>query len=95
MCVAVVCIEARFSHIQSHMFICMYACMYVCTLCSYVCRYLCILWKFFQVIFPYDFEYQRMFYGLTLEEIREREKSCHYPPRLQINCQQIDALKSL
>ena len=36
-----------------------------------------------------------MFYGLTLEEIKDREKSCHYPPRLQIKCQQIGAFKAL
>ena len=44
-----------------------------------------------------DFEYWRIFKGLTAKEIREREESFEYPPRLQLTCDQIksDASKSL
>ena len=36
-----------------------------------------------------------MFHGLTVEEIREQEEQFEYPPRLQIDCQQIDPSKPL
>ena len=42
-----------------------------------------------------DFEYRRIFHGLTVEEIREREERFEYPPRLQIDCQQNDSSKPL
>ena len=42
-----------------------------------------------------DFEYWEIFRGLTVEQIREREESFEYPPRLQITCAQIDNSKSL
>ena len=44
-----------------------------------------------------DFEYWRIFQGLNVEEIKEREESFEYPPRLQLTCDQIksDASKSL
>ena len=32
---------------------------------------------------------------MTVEEIREREEQFEYPPRLQIDCQQIDPSKPL
>ena len=42
-----------------------------------------------------DFEYWKIFSGLTIEQIREREESLEYPPRLQIKCEQIDASQPL
>ena len=36
-----------------------------------------------------------MFSGLSVEQIKEREESCDYPPRLQIKCKQINISKSL
>ena len=48
-----------------------------------------------QVTHLRDFEYWKIFSGLTIEEIREREKCYEYPPRLQIHCKQIDFSKSL
>ena len=42
-----------------------------------------------------DFKYWRIFHGLTVEQIREREELCEYPPRLQIKCKPFDAAKSL
>lgn len=39
-----------------------------------------------------DFEYWRIFSGLTRDEIKKREGSCEYPPRLQIECKQITNL---
>ena len=42
-----------------------------------------------------DFKYWEIFQGLTVEQIREREQSFEYPPRLQIKCEQIDYSKSL
>ena len=36
-----------------------------------------------------------MFRGLTNDQIKEREKSFEYPPRLQIKCEQIDYSKLL
>ena len=42
-----------------------------------------------------DFKYWEIFRGLTVEQIREREESFDYPPRLQIKCEQIDASKPL
>ena len=38
-----------------------------------------------------DFEYWEIFRGFTVEQIKEREESLEYPPRLQIKCEQIDA----
>ena len=49
----------------------------------------------FQVVHLHDFEYWRIFHGLTVEQIKEREESCEYPPRLLIECQQIDPSKPL
>lgn len=49
----------------------------------------------FQITHLCDFEYWKIFQGLTVEEIKEREASCDYPPRLQIQCEQIDFSKSL
>ena len=48
-----------------------------------------------QIIFLRDFEYWRIYAGLTAKEIKEREESYDYPPRLQIRCYQIDASKAL
>ena len=42
-----------------------------------------------------DFKYWEIFSGLTVEQIREREESFDYPPRLKIECVQIDVSKSL
>ena len=42
-----------------------------------------------------DFKYWKIFRGLTIEEIKERENSFDYPPRLQITCEQLDASKPL
>ena len=36
-----------------------------------------------------------MFSNLSVEQIKEREESCDYPPRLQIKCKQINVSKSL
>lgn len=49
----------------------------------------------FQIRFFRDFEYWNIFSGLTPEEIKMRQESFDYPPRLQIECQQIDPSKSL
>ena len=49
----------------------------------------------FQIIHLRDFEYWRIFYGLTREQMEEREESCEYPPRLQIECEQVNPAKSL
>lgn len=48
-----------------------------------------------QIIHLRDFEYWKIFHGLTVEEIRERETNFDYPPRLQIQCEQIDTSKPL
>ena len=42
-----------------------------------------------------DFEYWEIFRGFTVDQIREREESFEYPPRLQIRCEQIDDTKPL
>ena len=42
-----------------------------------------------------DFEYWKIFSGLTIEQMKEREECLEYPPRLQIKCDQIDDAKSL
>ena len=48
-----------------------------------------------QVTHVCDFKYWEIFRGLTVEQIKEREESFEYPPRLQIKCEQINPLKSL
>ena len=50
---------------------------------------------FTQITHLGDFKYWRIFHGLTVEQIREREELCEYPPRLQIKCKPIDATKPL
>ena len=40
-------------------------------------------------------KYWEIFRGFTVDQIREREKSFEYPPRLQIRCEQIDDTKPL
>ena len=49
----------------------------------------------FQIVHLQDFKYWEIFSGLTVDQIREREEDYEYPPRLKIECQQIDASKSL
>ena len=48
-----------------------------------------------QITHLHDFEYWKIFHGFTVEQIKEREESFEYPPRLQIKCEQIDDSKSL
>ena len=48
-----------------------------------------------QIIHLRDFEYWRIFDGLTVEEIIKKEESYEYPPRLQIECKQIGDFKPL
>ena len=48
-----------------------------------------------QIVHLQDFEFWKIFDGLTVEERREREESFDYPPRLRIECLQIDATKPL
>ena len=55
----------------------------------------CSLQHSIQITHLCDFEYWEIFDGLTVEQIREREESFEYPPRLQIKCEQIDNSKSL
>ena len=49
----------------------------------------------FQIIHLRDFEYWRIFQGLTAEEMKQREENYEYPPRLQLDCTQLDNSKSL
>ena len=49
----------------------------------------------FQIVHLRDFAFWKIFHGLTVEEIRKREESFDYPPRLQIECEQIDDSKPL
>ena len=55
----------------------------------------CSLQNSIQITHLCDFEYWEIFHGLTVEQIKEREESFEYPPRLQITCEQIDNSKSL
>ena len=48
-----------------------------------------------QITHVCDFKYWEIFRNLTVEQMKEREESLEYPPRLQIKCEQIDPLKSL
>ena len=48
-----------------------------------------------QVTHLCDFEYWEIFRGFTVDQIKEREESFEYPPRLQIKCEQIDDTKPL
>ena len=48
-----------------------------------------------QITHLHDFEYWEIFRGLSIEQIKEREESLEYPPRLQIKCEQLDASKPL
>ena len=48
-----------------------------------------------QITHVCDFKYWEIFRGLTVEQLKEREESFDYPPRLQIKCEQINPLKSL
>ena len=42
-----------------------------------------------------DFQYWKIYDGFTIDEIKERKLTFDYPPRFQIQCEQIDASKSL
>ena len=42
-----------------------------------------------------DFKYWEIYRGLTVKQIKERERNFEYPPRLKINCEQMDASKPL
>ena len=48
-----------------------------------------------QIFHLCDFKFWKIFHGLTVEEIKTREASFDYPPRLQIQCEQIDVSKPL
>ena len=48
-----------------------------------------------QIIHLRDFAFWRIFQGLNTEEIEKRQSNFDYPPRLQIECVQIDPSKSL
>ena len=50
---------------------------------------------FIQITHLGDFKYWRIFYGLTIQQIKEREALFEYPPRLQIRCKQVDTTKPL
>ena len=49
----------------------------------------------YQIIHLRDFEFWKIFKGLTKEEMREREETFDYPPRLRIECVHIDSSKPL
>ena len=49
----------------------------------------------FQINHLRDFEHWRIFKGLKNKEIKEHEKKFEYPPRLQIECTQLDGSKPL
>ena len=48
-----------------------------------------------QISHVLDFEYWKIYSGLTVKQMKEREKSFEYPPRLQIKCKQIEVSKPL
>lgn len=48
-----------------------------------------------QIIHLRDFAFWKIFRGLEPNEIEERQSKLDYPPRLQIECVQIDPCKSL
>ena len=50
---------------------------------------------YLQITHMQDFKYWEIFYGLTVEQMKERQRNFEYPPRLKINCEQIDASKPL
>ena len=60
------------------------------TLCTFI-----ISNVFIQITHLGDFKYWRIFYGLTIQQIRDREALFEYPPRLQIKCKQIGTTKPL
>ena len=37
-----------------------------------------------------DFKYWEIYRGLTVKQIKERERNFEYPPRLKINCEHMD-----
>lgn len=60
------------------------------TLCIYI-----LFHCFIQITHLGDFKYWRIFRGLTIQQIKDREALFEYPPRLQIRCKQVDTTKPL